>query len=58
VANLRGGGEYGPQWHMGAIKENRHLVYEDFAAVATDLVTRASPRPTGSESRAAAMAAC
>ena len=38
VANLRGGGEYGPQWHMGAIKENRHLVYEDFAAVAADLV--------------------
>jgi prolyl oligopeptidase len=40
VANLRGGGEYGPQWHLSAIKENRHLVYEDFAAVATDLVTR------------------
>ncbi len=40
VANLRGGGEYGPEWHLSAIKENRHLVYEDFAAVATDLVTR------------------
>jgi prolyl oligopeptidase len=40
VANLRGGGEYGPRWHLSAIKENRHLVYEDFAAVATDLVTR------------------
>jgi prolyl oligopeptidase len=40
VANLRGGGEYGPQWHMSAIKENRHLVYEDFAAVAKDLVER------------------
>jgi prolyl oligopeptidase len=40
VANLRGGGEYGPQWHLSAIKEHRHLVYEDFAAVATDLVTR------------------
>jgi len=40
VANLRGGGEYGPQWHMGAVKENRHLVYEDFAAVAADLVKR------------------
>ena len=40
VANLRGGGEYGPQWHLSAIKENRHLVYEDFAAVAADLVTR------------------
>ena len=40
VANLRGGGEYGPQWHLSAIKKHRHLVYEDFAAVATDLVTR------------------
>ncbi len=45
VANLRGGGEYGPQWHMGAIKENRHLVYEDFAAVAADLVTRGITTP-------------
>jgi prolyl oligopeptidase len=40
VANLRGGGEYGPQWHLSAIKENRHRVYEDFAAVAMDLVAR------------------
>jgi prolyl oligopeptidase len=40
VANLRGGGEYGPAWHLSAIKEHRHLVYEDFAAVAGDLVTR------------------
>jgi prolyl oligopeptidase len=40
VANLRGGGEYGPQWHQAAIKEHRHRVYEDFAAVAADLVHR------------------
>ncbi|HWC81637.1 MAG TPA: prolyl oligopeptidase family serine peptidase [Pseudonocardiaceae bacterium] len=40
VANIRGGGEYGPEWHNGAIKANRRLVYEDFAAVATDLVAR------------------
>jgi prolyl oligopeptidase len=40
VANLRGGGEYGPDWHMSAIKDNRHLVYEDFAAIAKDLVER------------------
>jgi prolyl oligopeptidase len=39
-ANLRGGGEYGPNWHQSAIRENRHLVYEDFAAVAADLVDR------------------
>ncbi len=40
VANLRGGGEYGPQWHQSATKEHRHRVYEDFAAVAADLVSR------------------
>jgi prolyl oligopeptidase len=40
VANLRGGGEYGPQWHQSAIKEHRHRVYEDFAAVAMDVVGR------------------
>ncbi len=40
VANLRGGGEYGPQWHQAAVKEHRHRVYEDFAAVAADLVGR------------------
>jgi prolyl oligopeptidase len=40
TANLRGGGEYGPQWHTSAIKEHRHRVYEDFAAVASDLVSR------------------
>ena len=40
VANLRGGGEYGPEWHQSATKEHRHRVYEDFAAVATDLVDR------------------
>ncbi|WP_326569691.1 prolyl oligopeptidase family serine peptidase [Amycolatopsis rhabdoformis] len=40
VANIRGGGEYGPQWHSLAVKENRHKVYEDFSAVARDLVTR------------------
>ncbi|HEX3787902.1 MAG TPA: prolyl oligopeptidase family serine peptidase [Pseudonocardiaceae bacterium] len=45
VANLRGGGEYGPDWHLGAIRENRHLVYEDFAAVAKDLVERGITTP-------------
>ncbi len=40
LANIRGGGEYGPRWHTQAMRENRHLVYEDFAAVARDLVTR------------------
>ncbi|MCY3007442.1 MAG: prolyl oligopeptidase family serine peptidase [Planctomycetota bacterium] len=40
VANIRGGGEYGPRWHQAALKENRLRAYEDFAAVAKDLVTR------------------
>ncbi|WP_431925455.1 prolyl oligopeptidase family serine peptidase [Amycolatopsis tucumanensis] len=45
LANIRGGGEYGPGWHTGAIKENRYLVYEDFAAVAADLVERGITTP-------------
>jgi prolyl oligopeptidase len=38
VANIRGGAEYGPAWHDQAVRENRHKVTEDFAAVAQDLV--------------------
>ncbi|HEX7322050.1 MAG TPA: prolyl oligopeptidase family serine peptidase [Mycobacterium sp.] len=40
LANIRGGGEYGPRWHTQAMREGRHLVAEDFAAVAADLVDR------------------
>ncbi|MEB3062311.1 prolyl oligopeptidase family serine peptidase [[Mycobacterium] zoologicum] len=40
LANIRGGGEYGPGWHTQAMRSGRHLVAEDFAAVATDLVDR------------------
>ena len=40
VANIRGGGEYGPRWHQAALKANRLRAYEDFAAVAQDLVQR------------------
>ncbi|WP_255585651.1 prolyl oligopeptidase family protein [Tsukamurella sp. TY48] len=39
-ANIRGGGEYGPTWHTSALKENRMRCYEDFSAVARDLVER------------------
>ncbi|TXG92026.1 S9 family peptidase [Rhodococcus rhodnii] len=45
VANIRGGGEYGPAWHTQAIREGRHLAYEDFAAVARDLVARGITTP-------------
>ncbi|KRE83660.1 prolyl oligopeptidase [Rhodanobacter sp. Soil772] len=40
IANIRGGGEYGPQWHQAALKANRPRAYEDFAAVAKDLIRR------------------
>ncbi|MBO9662178.1 prolyl oligopeptidase family serine peptidase [Dokdonella sp.] len=40
IANIRGGGEYGPRWHQAALKSNRLRAYEDFAAVAEDLVKR------------------
>lgn len=38
LANIRGGGEYGPTWHTQAMREGRHKVAEDFVAVAVDLV--------------------
>ena len=49
VANIRGGGEYGPRWHQAALKEKRHRAYEDFAAVAQDLIARkvTSPKHLG-----------
>lgn len=40
VANIRGGGEYGPRWHQAALKQNRLRAYEDFAAVGQDLIAR------------------
>lgn len=40
VANIRGGGEYGPEWHTSAIKENRQRVFDDFFAVSEDLIRR------------------
>jgi prolyl oligopeptidase len=45
VANIRGGGEFGPQWHQAALKANRHKAYEDFAAVARDLFRQRVTRP-------------
>jgi prolyl oligopeptidase len=40
VANIRGGGEFGPKWHQAALKANRNRAYEDFIAVAEDLIRR------------------
>jgi prolyl oligopeptidase len=38
MANIRGGGEFGPKWHQAALKENRNKAYEDFIAVAEQLI--------------------
>ena len=40
VANTRGGGEFGPNWHEAALQENRQRAHEDFQAVASDLIAR------------------
>ena len=45
VANIRGGGEFGPEWHQSALKANRHKAYEDFIAVAEDLIRRKVTSP-------------
>jgi prolyl oligopeptidase len=45
IANIRGGGEYGPAWHQAALKANRHKAYEDFEAVARDLIQRRITSP-------------
>ncbi len=49
LANIRGGGEFGPSWHQAGLKLNRQVVYDDFIAVAEDLITRkiTSPRRLG-----------
>jgi prolyl oligopeptidase len=40
LANIRGGGEFGPRWHQSALKANRPRAFEDLAAIARDLATR------------------
>lgn len=37
-ANIRGGGEFGPRWHQAALKTNRQKAFDDFIAVAEDLI--------------------
>ena len=45
VANIRGGGEFGPAWHEAALREHRQRAFDDFAAVARDLVSTGVTRP-------------
>jgi prolyl oligopeptidase len=49
IANIRGGGEFGPRWHDAGLKANRQRVYDDFFAVSQDLIDRriTSPRRLG-----------
>jgi len=49
LANIRGGGEFGPKWHEAARKQNRQRAYDDFIAIAGNLATRkvTSPKHLG-----------
>jgi prolyl oligopeptidase len=49
IANIRGGGEFGPAWHQSALRDHRQRAFDDFAAVAEDLIKRkvTSPRRLG-----------
>jgi len=51
LANIRGGGEFGPAWHDAGLKTHRQRIYDDFAAVGQDLIARriTSPRRLGIE---------
>ena len=53
VSNIRGGGEFGPEWHQSALKENRQRAYDDFIAIAIDLIEKGitSPEHLGIEGR-------
>jgi len=45
VANIRGGGEFGPEWHQAAVQRRRQTSFDDFIAVAEDLAARRITRP-------------
>ncbi len=46
LANIRGGGEFGPRWHQAALKERRQNAFDDFLAVAEDLAARGFTSPS------------
>ncbi|WP_296818760.1 prolyl oligopeptidase family serine peptidase [Brevundimonas sp.] len=45
IANIRGGGEFGPAWHQAALRENRQRAFDDYYAVAEDLIRRGITSP-------------
>lgn len=51
LANIRGGGEYGPKWHQAGLKTERQRIYDDFISVAEDIVEKGitSPKNLGIE---------
>ncbi len=53
LANIRGGGEFGPKWHTSVLKEKHYKCFEDFEAIAADLAARkiTSPAKLGIEGR-------
>lgn len=45
LANIRGGGEFGPEWHQAGLKQNRQRIYDDFISVGEDLIARGVTSP-------------
>jgi prolyl oligopeptidase len=45
LANIRGGGEFGPNWHQAGLKLDRQRIYDDFIAVGEDVIARKITRP-------------
>jgi len=45
LGNMRGGGEFGPNWHQSAIRENKQRTWDDFIAIAEDLVAKGFTSP-------------
>lgn len=45
LANIRGGGEFGPNWHQAGLKQNRQRIYDDFIAVGEDLIAKKVTSP-------------
>jgi len=45
LANIRGGGEFGPDWHQAGLKTKRQIIYDDFISIAEDLIQRKITRP-------------